>query len=104
GRAGAGVAGRLVAVGTPLGADDGRQVAGVEAPPGGGEVVGVGEAFREEVLVGPERGGEAVGPRTVLVGVVGLGAAPPGVVGEVVVVPDRHHRVGGVQRLQVGVA
>ena len=40
----------------------------------------------------------ALGARRVV-----LGAAGPGVVGDLVVVPDRDHRVRGVQRLQVGV-
>ncbi len=53
--------------------------------------------------MGPERSREAVGPRPLLLGVVGLGTDAVGVVGDVVVVPQHRQRVGGVHGLEVGV-
>ena len=79
------------------------QVADPDGPPDHLRVGRVAEPGRDPLLARRSRGGDPHRPRTVATGIVALGPFPPGVVGEVVIVPDGDHRVAEVQRLQVGV-
>ena len=58
---------------------------------------------RQPLLTGGGGRGGAHRPRPVPCRVVVLGAVAPRVVTEIVVVPDRHHRVAQVQRLGIGI-
>jgi hypothetical protein len=108
--AGVGVGQAGFVVGLAVAADDAGverhqlgQVADGERPVHGQRVGGIAQPGRQPLVVGGDGGPQAVLPRAVLVGVVVLGPVAPGVVGDVVVVPDRDHRVAEVQRQQVGV-
>ena len=79
------------------------QVADGERSPRGERIVPARQAARAATPGGPRGGRHPVGPRAVLRGVVRLGAVAPGVVGQVVVVPDRDHRVAEVEGLGVGI-
>ena len=57
----------------------------------------------QPLVVGARRGGDPVGPRAMAVGIVALGPVAPGVVADVVVVPDHDHRMAQVQGLRVGI-
>ena len=63
----------------------------------------VDQTGRHPFPVGPHGGRPAAGPIAVVPGVVTGGAVPPGVAGQFVVVPHRHHGVPGMESLEVGV-
>ena len=61
----------------------------------------VAQPLRQPLLAGGRCGGDPHGPRPVPCRVMVLGAFAPGVVAEIVVVPDRHHRMAEVQCLGI---
>ena len=81
--------------------DELRQVADRDRPPRDLRVRLVAQPLRQPLLAGGGGRGSAHRPRPVARRVVVLGAVAPRVVTEVVVVPDRHHRVTQVQRLGI---